>query len=182
MKKNQIIESQGRLQHMSDDLTRTERQLTTDIVVAFARHNQVPAEQLAGLISTVHRTIVGLGKPPEEERTPAVSIRKSVHHDFVTCLECGWRGLMLRRHLSSAHALTPNEHRARWRLSSEHPVTAPSYSERRSNFAKQIGLGQHGRRASVVRRPPRKAVGRHPRKMASKAPAKRAARRNSRRA
>jgi predicted transcriptional regulator len=59
-------------------------------------------DQLATLISTVHQALVGLGKPATEahqERTPAVPIRRSVHRDYVVCLECGWRGQMLRRHL-----------------------------------------------------------------------------------
>src|ERR1051326_2543477 len=169
-------------QHMSDIASNTERQLTTDIVAAFARHNQVSADQLAGLISTVHQPLSDLGKPGEEvvERTPAVSIRRSVHRDYVICIECGWCGFMLRRDLSSAHGLTPAEYRARWRLSSEHPLTAPAYSERRSNLAKQIGLGQHRRGAEPTaqraRKPAPKAGSR---KTASKAGSRKTAPRGS---
>jgi hypothetical protein len=40
--------------HIGDDMAdgplKTERQLTADIVAAFARHNQVPSDQLVGLI------------------------------------------------------------------------------------------------------------------------------------
>jgi predicted transcriptional regulator len=54
---------------------------------------------------------------------------------------------MVRRHLATGHALSVDEHRARWNLPREHPMTAPGYSERRSGLAKQIGLGR-GRRAS----------------------------------
>jgi predicted transcriptional regulator len=172
----------GGYENMPDHVSNTERQLTTEIVAAFARRNHVTAEELAGLIATVHQTIVGLGKPPEEarERAPAASIRRSVHRNYVTCIECGWRGLMLRRHLSGAHGLTPNEYRARWRLSSEHPVIAPAYSERRSSFAKQIGLGQRRKGSSVGRQRPQKTAS--PRKTASKTTAKRAGRRRSKRA
>jgi predicted transcriptional regulator len=170
---------------MSDSVPRIDRQLTTDIVAAFARNNQVPAEQLASLISTVHQTLAGLAKPNEEavERTPAVSIRRSVHRDYVTCMECGWRGSMMRRHLSGAHGLTPAGYRARWRLSSEHPLTAPAYSERRSKFAKQIGLGQHPRSAPAAAQPPRKTASKaRSRKTASRGPAKWGARRRLKRA
>jgi predicted transcriptional regulator len=58
------------------------------------------------------------------------------------CLECGWRGQMLKRHLATGHGLTVEQYRARWNLSREHPMTAPAYSERRSGLAKQIGLGR----------------------------------------
>lgn len=163
-------------QHMSDIASNAERQLTTDIVAAFARHNQVSADQLAGLISTVHQTLSDLGKSEEVvERTPAVSIRRSVHRDYVICIECGWRGFMLRRHVSSAHGLTPIAYRARWGLSREHLLTAPAYSERRSSFAKQIGLGHHHRKRSRVAASPA-------RKGASNASLKRAARTSSKRA
>ncbi len=54
---------------------------------------------------------------------------------------------MLRRHLATGHELTIKQSRARWKLPREHALTAPSYSERRSGLAKQLGLGR-GRRAS----------------------------------
>jgi predicted transcriptional regulator len=125
-------------------------ELTTNIVAAYVRRNQIGADQLPTLISTVHQALVGLGKPAAETevgRAPAVPIRRSVHRDYVVCLECGWRGLTLRRHLTSRHGSSIDQYRARWNLSREHPITAPSYSERRSGLAKELGLGR-GRRAS----------------------------------
>jgi predicted transcriptional regulator len=125
------------------------RELTAKITAAYVRQNQIASDQLATLISTVHQALAGLGKPPPEtsgERTPAVPIRRSVHRDYVVCLECGWRGQMLRRHLATGHRLTVEQFRAQWKLPREHPMTAPGYSERRSSMAKQIGLGR--RRAS----------------------------------
>jgi predicted transcriptional regulator len=130
--------------------TSINRELTSTIVAAYARRNQIAFDQLGTLISTVHQALYGLGKPAAEietERTPAVPIRRSVDRDYVVCLECGWRGLTLRRHLTSRHGLSVDQYRARWNLSREHPITAPSYSERRSGLAKELGLGR-GRRAS----------------------------------
>jgi predicted transcriptional regulator len=124
-------------------------ELTTNIVAAYVRRNQIGADQLPILISTVHQAIASLGKPAREsegERTPAVPIRRSVHPDYVVCLECGWRGQMLRRHVTTGHGLTVEQYRARWNLPREHPITAPSYSEQRSSLAKQIGLGRGRRR------------------------------------
>ena len=128
-----------------------ERELTAEIVAAYVRQNQIASDQLATLISTVHRALVGLGKPATEaevERTPAVPIRRSVHRDYVVCLECDWRGKMLRRHLVTGHGLSVDQYRARWNLPHEHPMTAPNYSERRSGLAKQLGLGRN-RGASI---------------------------------
>src|SRR5437016_14281693 len=127
-----------------------ERELTANIVAAYVRQNQIASDQLATLISTVHQALGTLGKPMTEtdtERTPAVPIRRSVHRDYVVCLECGWRGQMLRRHLATGHGLTVEQYRAHWNLPREHLMTAPGYSERRSGLAKQLGLGRD-RRAS----------------------------------
>jgi predicted transcriptional regulator len=125
-------------------------EFTAKIVAAYVRRNQVGADQLASLISTVHQALGQLGKPAEPvvERTPAVSIRRSVQHDHVICLDCGWRGQMLRRHVTTAHGLSVEQYRTRWNLPADHTMTAPAYSERRSTMAKQLGLGR-ARGASV---------------------------------
>ena len=133
---------------MPDSEGTATRQLTADIVSAYARRNQLPADQLANVISDVYETLSRLGKPVREngaDRSPAVPIKRSVQHDHVVCLDCGWRGKMLRRHIETQHGLAVNEYRARWGLASEHPLTAPAYSERRSAFAKEVGLGRRRR-------------------------------------
>ena len=133
-------------------------ELTTNIVAAYVRRNQIGADQLPILISTVHQALATLGKPVAEldrERTPAVPIRRSVHRDYIVCLECGWRGKMLKRHLGTGHGLTVEQYRARWNLTREHLMTAPGYSEQRSSLAKQIGLGRgRGRGRSASREEP----------------------------
>src|SRR5213082_1306098 len=63
-------------------------------------------------ISTVHAALVDLRASPEAaeiERTPAVPIRRSVQRHFVICLDCGFRGRTLRRHLRSRHGLTVDD-------------------------------------------------------------------------
>jgi predicted transcriptional regulator len=121
-----------------------DRGLTTNIVAAYVRRNQIGADQLPIVISTVHQALPGLGKSKAEteiERTPAVSIRQSVHRDYVVCLDCGWRGQMLKRHLATGHGLSVEQYRVRWTLPREHPITAPSYSERRSGLPNSLALG-----------------------------------------
>jgi predicted transcriptional regulator len=119
--------------------------LTTNIVAAYVRRNQIGADQLPIVTSTVHQALAGLGESKAEteiERTPAVSIRQSVHRDYVVSLDCGWRGQMLKRHLATGHGLSVQQYRVRWNLAREHPMTAPS----RSGLAKELGLGR-GRRS-----------------------------------
>jgi predicted transcriptional regulator len=118
--------------------------LTAKIVRNYVSHNRVEANQISDLITTVHRAMSHLGQPPEPEevRIPAVSVRRSVGHDFVVCLDCGYRGKTLRRHITTRHELTREEYLKRWGLPSDHPLTAPAYSERRSTLAKSLGLGR----------------------------------------
>ena len=77
-----------------------DRQRTAQIVTAYLRHHKLSGDQLETLISDVHQTlgILGQAPEPEAERIPAVSIRRSVQQDAVTCIDCGWKGHMLRRH------------------------------------------------------------------------------------
>jgi predicted transcriptional regulator len=79
--------------------------LTAKIVGSYLRHHTVGAGQLPDLITTVHRSLGQLGRqaPAEEALTPAVSVRQSVRPDSVVCLDCGYRGKTLRRHISSRH-------------------------------------------------------------------------------
>lgn len=130
----------------------------TKIVASYVGNHSLPADQLPALILTVQQTIRQLGKPVETQtaRTPAVPVRRSVQRDHVVCLECGFKGKTLRRHLGMRHGLQVSEYLRRWDLPSDHRLTAPAYSEQRSTMAKELGLGRkrsrtraRGRRAKV---------------------------------
>ena len=132
--------------------------LMAKIVQNYVKHHRLAADQLADLITSVLRAIGQLGQPPEPDEvlTPAVSVRRSVHRDHVICLDCGYRGKTLRRHISTRHGLSPDEYRQRWGLRSNHLLTAPAYSERRSTLAKELGLGR--KPAAKVAPPPTPAA------------------------
>ena len=119
--------------------------LTTEIVAAHVSNNSISVDQIPALIKEVHKTLSGLGSEPEPMKPPAVSIKKSVQKDAITCLECGWSGKMLKRHLSATHSLSVNEYREKRRLPSDYPMVAPSYAAQRSRLAKKIGLGRKPR-------------------------------------
>src|SRR6202047_122746 len=108
---------------------------TSQIVAAYVRKNLIPTDQIAGLINAVHSTLSGLGNEVVEElpRVPAVSVRRSVRPDYIICIECGYKGKMLKRHLQSRHGLSATEYRVRWKLPSNYSTTASNYSEQRSH-------------------------------------------------
>jgi predicted transcriptional regulator len=118
--------------------------LTTKIVSSYVRYHAIGAEQVSELITSVHRALTQLGQPiqPEQVRTPAVSVRQSVRHDRVVCLDCGFTGKTLHRHIRDRHGLSRDEYLKRWGLRRDHLLTAPAYSEQRSTMAKEVGLGR----------------------------------------
>ena len=124
--------------------------LTSDIVAAFVSANSLPPSDLPGLIRTVHQTLQGLdgeGVPaPAERPKPAVPINRSVHPDYIVCLEDGAKLQMLKRYLRSRFNMTPEDYRRRWGLPADYPMVAPNYAARRSAVAKASGLGRGIRR------------------------------------
>jgi predicted transcriptional regulator len=124
--------------------------LTTEIVAAHVANNSVPAADLPGLINQVYWSLANVGAPAEpvaERPQPAVPIKKSVHADFIVCLEDGKKLKMLKRHLMTAYNMTPDAYRERWSLPPDYPMVAPNYARQRSSLARQIGLGTRARKS-----------------------------------
>ena len=124
--------------------------MTTDVVTAYVGNNTVAPSELAEVIRTVHaslRQAQSGGDDAAAPPKPAVSIKKSITPDYLICLEDGRELKMLKRHLRTTYNLTPDEYRAKWGLDPDYPMVAPNYARRRSEFAKQIGLGQKRRKA-----------------------------------
>jgi predicted transcriptional regulator len=113
-----------------------------EIVAAYLRKNSVAPSDVPAVISQVYQALTGLTQPPPAEPEPAVPIRRSINREYITCLDCGAKAKMLRRHLASAHNLMPADYRARWKLPTDYPMVAPSYAARRSELAKAVGLGR----------------------------------------
>lgn len=130
-----------------DDLLR----MTSEIVSSFVSNNPVTSESLPDVIRSVYRTVSSLNGAPEpradEKLKPAVAIGKSVTEEYIVCLEDGRKLKMLKRYLRSRYDMSPDEYRRRWNLPADYPMVAPSYTERRSEFAKKIGLGKGVRKS-----------------------------------
>ena len=124
---------------------------SADIVAAFVAQNTLPAAGIGDLIRSVYDALGNLGQNAAparstEKQKPAVPVSKSVHDDYIVCLEDGKRLKMLKRYLRSRYDMSPEEYRRKWGLSPDYPMVAPAYAARRSDFAKQIGLGRGVRR------------------------------------
>jgi predicted transcriptional regulator len=143
-------ENDGRIVEMNNSDQSSELlALTTEIVAAHVSNNTVPVGDLPQLINQVYNSLANIGSvpaPPAERPQPAVPVKKSVHPDFIICLEDGKKLKMLKRHLKTAYNMTPEAYRERWGLTADYPMVAPNYARQRSRLAKEIGLGTRARR------------------------------------
>ncbi len=139
----------------SDQVTpETRLRLAVDIVASYVSRNGVPADDIPRLIRSVHDSLSELqrlepeAEAPAARQKPAVPVSKSIQQDYIVCLEDGKRLTMLKRYLRSRYGLSPEDYRRKWRLPADYPMVAPAYADRRSQFAKSIGLGTGVRRKS----------------------------------
>jgi predicted transcriptional regulator len=149
--------------------------LVAEITASYLRRNSLGLDQLGAVIAHVTAALqnadnilsgggvaeVGDQQPgpsPEAPPAPAVSPRSSVKPDYIVCLDCGAKVKTLKRHLMSAHGLDPRAYRERWGLKKDYPMTAPSYSERRSAMARTLGLGRKPGERTTKRSRPKKAT------------------------
>jgi len=125
-------------------------EMTADIVSAYVGNNSVSATDLPGLIANIHAALsqvsMGVVEAEPEPREPAVPVRKSISPDFLICLEDGRKFKSLKRHLRTRYDMSPEDYRAKWNLPKDYPMVAPNYAKARSDLAKQMGLGQGGRK------------------------------------
>jgi predicted transcriptional regulator len=131
-------------------------EMTADIVSAYVSNSSVSVADLPALIQQVHKALIGIaeaGSTPEAAppAAPAVSIKKSITPDFLICLEDGRKFKSLKRHLRTKYDMSPEQYRAKWGLPKDYPMVAPNYAQARSNLAKQMGLGQGGRKPAGAR-------------------------------
>jgi predicted transcriptional regulator len=148
-----------------------EKSLVAQILSSYLSNNTVAAADLPSVIESVKTAFAGVpgsvSAPALDNRDskswePAVPVKKSVTPEAVTCLICGEKFKSLKRHLQSAHQITPAEYREAFKLKSDYPLVAPAYAARRSELAKALGLGHKvGVKAPVkanAKRPARKAA------------------------
>ena len=121
-------------------------QMATTIVASYVGANQIAPENIPALIASVKKSLMNEVET-ETDKTgdkpkPAITVNKSVTDDYIICLEDGKKLKMLKRYLRSNYGMSPDEYRKRWGLPADYPMVAPNYAEKRSNFAKKIGLGR----------------------------------------
>jgi len=119
--------------------------LTAKIVAAYVSKNTMATADLGEFIKSVYSAMVATSSPEAAavpQAAPAVSVKKSVTPAELTCMDCGKKLSMLKRHLRTDHSMSPEDYRSKWGLPATYPMVAPDYAERRSQLALKIGLGR----------------------------------------
>jgi predicted transcriptional regulator len=127
-----------------------ENSLVAQILSSYLSNNTVAPADLPSVIESVKRAFTGnsetasatIADSGSKSWEPAVPVKKSVSPDAITCLVCGGKFKSLKRHLQSAHQMSPAEYREGFKLKSDYPIVAPTYAAQRSELAKSLGLGQ----------------------------------------
>ena len=121
-------------------------ELTADVVAAYVSNNPVPVSELPNLIADIHAALGRVGSTSEQvtvdKQKPAVNPKRSVHDDYIVCLEDGKKFKSLKRHLMTHYNLSPDQYREKWNVDSSYPMVAPNYAAARSQLAKKMGLGR----------------------------------------
>lgn len=157
MKRGPTTQIQGKpnMSEAPDRITLAE--MTAEITKAYVANHSVAVADIAGLIGAVSSTLSALGTEKEEpaKPQPAVPIRRSIHGDYLVCLEDGKKLKLLKRYLATRFNMTPQEYKERWNLPANYPMVAPNYAKMRSEMARKLGLGTPKR--STTRRKKRAA-------------------------
>lgn len=149
-----------------------DKALVAQILSSYLANNTVAAIDLPEVITSVKSAFGGAAEPTKaaseaepQKWSPAVPVKKSVSEEEIACLCCGQKFKSLKRHIHTAHQLTPEGYRAAFSLKAEYPLVAPAYAARRSDLARSLGLGRKpsesppAKKASTARsRPAKKAA------------------------
>ena len=122
-------------------------EMAVEIVSAHASATNLTKDELIAEIASVYQALAALEKggtaatEQVEEAKPAISAKKSIGKNAITCLICGKAMKTLTRHLKTAHDLKPGQYRKQFGIPSSQSLAAKSYSESRRQMAIDRGLG-----------------------------------------
>lgn len=134
------------------DSNRDLLELAGKIVASYVSNNPVSTSELPVVINSVYASLTGLtGKPAEDAPKPVVPARKSITDNYLVCLEDGKKLTMLKRYLRTRYKMSPEEYRSKWGLPADYPMVSPNYARRRSELAKENGLGRTRSRQKTKR-------------------------------
>jgi predicted transcriptional regulator len=134
-------------------------ELASEIVIAHASSTAMSKEELLSELQEVHAALSALEKGEavdtpsgevEETTAPAITKRKAFGKKQIFCMVCGKGFTTLKRHLGTAHDMTPKEYRDKFDIPAGTTLAAKDYIESRRQMAidKDLGAGLAKARAA----------------------------------
>lgn len=128
-------------------------ELVADIVSSHASNTTMTTDQLVQEIQTVHSALKNLehgGAVIEPLQAVAgdlkestLTVRQAFKKDEVICMECQKGGFKtLKKHLSTAHQLTPGQYRKKFGIKSSQKLAAKNFSDARRQAAEDRGMNE----------------------------------------
>lgn len=126
-------------------------EMSKDIVIAHATTTPMSKEDLIKEIQDVYAALSALEKGIDvvvaaeviaEEVKPAISAKKSIGKNAITCIICGESMKTLSRHLMAKHNMAAKDYRKEFGIPRTQALAAKSYSETRKKMAIESGLGE----------------------------------------
>lgn len=118
--------------------------LVAQIVASYAARPDATVESIVALASRLHAEL-GEAPAPQPKAQSGLTAANAVTRDKIFCLCCGKGFKMLKRHLGAEHDMTEQAYREAFGLAEDYPLVAPSYSERKANYARSVGFGKYAR-------------------------------------
>jgi predicted transcriptional regulator len=126
-------------------------ELVADIVSSHASNTTMTTDQLVQELQTVHAALKNLeegGSVAELPQTTAgdvkestLTVRQAFKKDEVICMECQKGGFKtLKKHLSTAHQMTPGQYRKKFGIKSSQKLAAKNFSDARRQAAQDRGM------------------------------------------
>lgn len=135
-------------------------ELAAEIVAAHASSASMTKEELLAELKEVHGVLAAMEKGEAlpavtvetvaDEDAPAITKRKAFGKKQIFCMVCGKGFTTLKRHLKTAHEMTPKEYLVKFNIPAGTKLAAKDYSESRRQMAidKDLGAGLAKARAA----------------------------------
>ena len=126
-------------------------EMAKDIVIAHATTTPMSKDELLKEIQEVYAALSALDKGLDvvaetvvvaEEVKPAISAKKSIGKNAITCIICGESMKTLSRHLMSKHNMKAAAYRKEFGIPRTQALASKAYSETRKQMAIESGLGE----------------------------------------
>ena len=126
-------------------------ELVAEIVSSHASNTTMTTDQIVTEIQTIHAALKNLENTmvtaesgeaaAEQSKESSISIRQAFKKDEVICMVCQKGGFKtLKKHLSTAHQLTPGQYRKQFGIKSSQKLAAKNFSDARRKAAEERGM------------------------------------------